>query len=104
MAFLPQQQMAKSSVSLSMAASYPKFDKAANKWMTTSPEQGPEYGYDLMGTLLRQGPGPAFQRVFKNDDYEQAILKFMAGDKVDRITAQAEMDAYLRNPNDWACK
>ena len=26
----------------------------------------------------------------------------MAGDKVDRMTAQAEMDAYLANPNDWA--
>jgi hypothetical protein len=24
------------------------------------------------------------------------------GDKVDRMTAQAEMDAYLSNPNDWA--
>lgn len=26
----------------------------------------------------------------------------MAGDKVDRMRAQAEMDAYLSNPNDWA--
>ena len=31
------------------------------------------------------------------------VLKFMAKDKVDRNTAQAEMDAYLQNPNDWAC-
>lgn len=28
----------------------------------------------------------------------------MAGDNVDRNTAQAEMDAYLQNPNDWACE
>ena len=36
--------------------------------------------------------------------HHAGVLKFMAGDKVDRNTAQAEMDAYLQNPNDWACK
>jgi hypothetical protein len=88
-------------VSLGMA---PRYDNVSNKWMPTSPEEGPEAGYDILGSLLRQGPAPAFNRIFKAGDYEQAVLKFMAGDKVDRMTAQAEMDAYLSNPSDWACK
>mmetsp|Transcript_36589 Transcript_36589/g.51735 ORF Transcript_36589/g.51735 Transcript_36589/m.51735 type:complete len:187 (+) Transcript_36589:2-562(+) len=90
------------SSSTSLYASLPKFDKAQNKWVATSPDQEAQNGYDAVGTLLRQGPQPFFIRVFKPDDYEQAVLKFMAGDKVDRNMAQAEMDAYLRNANDWA--
>lgn len=84
------------------ASKVPTFDIEQNKWVVTSEEQGPEYGYDIWGSLLRQGPNPVIQRIFRADEYEQAILKFMNGDKVDRMTAQAEMDAYLRNPNDWA--
>jgi hypothetical protein len=80
----------------------PRFDIQLNKWVPTSPEEGPEAGYDIWGTAVRHGPIPLFNRVVKADDYEQGVLKFMAGDKVDRMTAQAEMDAYLKNPNDWA--
>eukprot|EP00980_Cylindrotheca_fusiformis_P005046 scaffold1069_cov143-Cylindrotheca_fusiformis.AAC.4 len=80
----------------------PKFDPTQEKWVATSPEEGPEAGYDIWGSLLRQGPNPFFQRLFQAEDYNQGVLKFMAGDKVDRNTAQAEMDAYLQNPNDWA--
>jgi len=80
----------------------PRFDAKENKWVVTSPEEGPDAGYGIWGSLLRQGPSPFFNRVFKAEEYDQAVLKFMAGDNVDRNTAQAEMDAYLRNPNDWA--
>ena len=100
LAFCPQPKPL-ASASLGMA---PRFDKAGNKWVATTAEEGPEAGYDVWGSLIRQGPQPFFNRIFKADDYEQAVLKFMAGDKVDRNTAQAEMDAYLRNPNDWACE
>ena len=51
--------------------------------------------------FLLQGPKPVFTRLFQQDDYEQAVLKFMATDGCDRITAQGNMDAYLRNPQDW---
>ena len=82
----------------------PKFDKTQNKWLPTSPEEEPEAGYDIWGSLLRQGPNPFFNRLLRGEEYEQGVLKFMAGDNVDRNTAQAEMDAYLQNPNDWACE
>jgi hypothetical protein len=88
--------------SLGMA---PQFDNKLNKWVATFPEEeGPEAGYDIWGSLVRQGPFPFINRVFKAEEYEKAVLKFMAGDQVDRNTAQAEMDAYLRNPNDWNCE
>jgi hypothetical protein len=80
----------------------PKYDKATQRWSPTSPDDEPSAGYNIFGSLLRQGPSPVIQRIFKADDYEQAVWKFMAGDKCDRNTAQGNMDAYLRNPNDWA--
>ena len=68
----------------------------------TTDAEGPEAGYGVGKTFLLQGPKPAFTRIFQPDDYEQAVLKFMAQDKCDRDTAQGNMDAYLRNPQDWA--
>lgn len=84
---------------LSMA---PRFDKKTQKWYPTKPEEGPEAGYPVINTLLLHGPKPWFQRVFQPEEYEQAVLKFMAGDKCDRKEAMGNMDAYLNNPNDWA--
>lgn len=80
----------------------PKFDPKTSKWLPTSADEEAGSGYNIWGSLLRQGPNPFIQRLFRPDDYDQGVLKFMAGDKVDRNTAQAEMDAYLQNPNDWA--
>lgn len=77
----------------------PKF--VGNKWVPSSPEEMPEAGYGILGTFLRQGPEPTITRIFSPDDYEQAVLKFMATEKCDRNTAQGNMDAYLRNPPDW---
>ena len=88
-----------SSSSLDMA---PRFDKKTQKWYPTSPEEGPEAGYPLVNTLLLHGPKPFLQRVLNKDDYEQGVLKFMAGDKCSRQEAMGNMDAYLNNPNDWA--
>jgi hypothetical protein len=79
----------------------PRYDKSSKRWYPSGPEEGPEASYGPWVTLLRQGPTPFFTRVFQPDDYEQAVLKFMAGDKVDRTEAQGNMDAYLRNPSDW---
>jgi hypothetical protein len=83
-----------SSSSLSMA---PKYDKAAQKWTPSKPEEGPEAGYPPINTLLLHGPKPFLQRVFTPDDYEQAVLKYMSGDKCSRDIAQGNMDAYLRS-------
>lgn len=80
----------------------PKFDKKTQRWSPGSPEEGPEAGYPVINTLLNHGPNPAFQRIFAADDYDQAVLKFMAGDKCSRDVAQGNMDRYLDNPNDWA--
>jgi len=78
----------------------PKFDGA--KWVPSKDDEGPEAGYSKVQTLLMHGPKPWFNRVFQEEEYEQAVLKFMAGDKVGRVEAMGNMDAYLRNPNDWA--
>ena len=77
----------------------PKFD--GEKWLAQSEDELPSAGYGIGKTFLLQGPKPVFTRLFQQDDYEQAVLKFMATDGCDRITAQGNMDAYLRNPQDW---
>jgi hypothetical protein len=87
------------SSSLNMA---PKYDKTTQKWSPSKPEEGPAAGYGVTKTLLRHGPKPFLQRIFQPDDYEQAVLKFMAGDRCSRDEAQGNMDAYMENPNDWA--
>ncbi len=61
----------------------------------------PSAGYDVLGTFVRHGPKPTMTRLLSPDDYEQAILKFKVTDQCDYITAQGNMDAYLRNPPDW---
>mmetsp|Transcript_11446 Transcript_11446/g.21833 ORF Transcript_11446/g.21833 Transcript_11446/m.21833 type:complete len:183 (+) Transcript_11446:109-657(+) len=89
-----------SSTALFMA---PKYDKVTQKWYPTNPElEGPEAGYPLVNTLLLHGPKPFLQRVLNPDEYEQAVLKFMAVDKCERPEAMGNMDAFLKNPNDWA--
>jgi len=78
---------------------FPVYDKVAEKWVATSPEQ--EGGYGVVGSLLRAGPLPFFARITKPDVYEQSVLKYMATDKCDRQEAQGNMDAFNENPGDW---
>jgi hypothetical protein len=75
----------------------PRFDTAINKWVATKSEDEASAGYSIYKTLLLRGPKPFLHRVLQPDDYEQAVLKFMAGDGVDRNTAQGNMDAYLES-------
>ena len=80
----------------------PRFDPFTQRWYPSSPDEEPSAGYPPVGSLLRHGPKPYLERTLKPDEYEQAVLKFMAADECSRNEAQANMDAYLRNPNDWA--
>jgi hypothetical protein len=69
MSFSPvSRPVATAASSLDMA---PKFDKTQNKWLPASTEEGPEGGYDIWGSLLRQGPLPFFTRLFSSEEYEQ---------------------------------
>ena len=70
----------------------PKYD--GDQWVPTTPEEGTD-AYPAIKTLLLHGPIPFYNRIFKNKDYQQAVLKFMATDKVDRLEAQGNMDFYL---------
>jgi hypothetical protein len=94
----PQQRLGEgavapsSSSSLSMA---PRFDASINRWIATKPEEEASAGYPVFKTLLLRGPKPFLHRLLQPDD--QAVLKFMAGDGVDRVTAQGNMDAYLES-------
>jgi hypothetical protein len=87
---------AQPSVKLPMAPKY-----IDGQWVPQTKDDMPEAGYDVFGTLVRHGPKPAITRLTQPKDYEQAILKFMAQDQCDYLTAQGNMDAYLRNPADW---
>ena len=58
-----------SDLSMARRPTPPKFDKATQKWLITSPEQGPEAGYPVINTLLLHGPKPWFQRIFNKDEY-----------------------------------
>jgi len=77
-----------------------KFD--GEKWVAESDEETAAAGYGVFRTFIRHGPRPALQRIFQPDDYEQAVLKFMSLEKADRLNAQGNMDAFLRNEQDWA--
>jgi hypothetical protein len=86
---------------INKASELPRYDRDLQKWVTTGPNQLPEAGYPPTKTLLLQGPKPFLTRILQKEDYEQAVLKFMAGDKItSRDIAQGNMDAYLRNPQD----
>jgi len=80
----------------------PRFDRQTERWEATKPSEEASEGYGPIGSLIRAGPLPFFQRIVNADQYEQAVLKYMANDGVDRMEAQGNMDAYFENPNDWA--
>lgn len=87
------------STSLHMA---PRYDKSTQRWTPSSPEESAEAGYPIIRTLLRHGPKAFLVRVTQPDNYDQAVLKFMATDKVERWQAQGNMDRFFENAQDWA--
>eukprot|EP00541_Cyclophora_tenuis_P012754 CAMPEP_0116561158 /NCGR_PEP_ID=MMETSP0397-20121206/11417_1 /TAXON_ID=216820 /ORGANISM="Cyclophora tenuis, Strain ECT3854" /LENGTH=180 /DNA_ID=CAMNT_0004087249 /DNA_START=47 /DNA_END=589 /DNA_ORIENTATION=- len=104
-AFAPPQALGSTTTTTTTRSSLcmaPRFDKSTQKWVPSSEAETESAGYNIWGTLLRGGPKPFFSRLFSNEGYQQGVLKLMAGDKISYIQAQASMDAYLENPNDWA--
>lgn len=85
----------------SVAKTKPKFDKASGKWEKAPGDDG-KYPYDPVGSLLRHGPSPFFQRLTNPDEYEQIVLKYMAEAGVSRAEATGNMDAKLNNVLDWS--
>ena len=91
-AFAPVQQQTTTTTTTTTLRMAPKWD--GDQWVATTPEEGTD-AYPAYKTLLLHGPIPFYNRVFKAGDYEQAVLKFMASDKCDRLEAQGNMDFYL---------
>uniref|UniRef100_A0A7S4MBX2 Uncharacterized protein n=1 Tax=Odontella aurita TaxID=265563 RepID=A0A7S4MBX2_9STRA len=87
-----------SASALNMAIQY---DPSTQRWEATD-EGDFEGSYGPVGSLIRAGPKPFLIRLFNADSYEQAVLKYMSKEKVGRMEAQGNMDAYFENPNDWA--
>lgn len=52
-----------------------------------------------IGSLLRQGPVPFLIRITNPSTYDQAVNKYMNIEKCDKLTAQANMDAYFQDPS-----
>jgi hypothetical protein len=96
----PSKNAVQRSTPLSMAV---RFDKAAGKWFTDDPKEMVGSSYGPVGSLYRAGPKPFFQHLLNPETYDQAVLKYMAQAGCDRTEAQGNMDAFLENPQDWAC-
>jgi hypothetical protein len=79
----------------------PTLNPKTNRWEAAPGDDG-IYPYDAVGSLLRHGPSPFFTRLTNPDEYEQAVLKYMATANVDRAEATGNMDAKLNNALDWA--
>lgn len=78
----------------------PTFNKKTERW-EPAPDDDGKYPYDAVGSLLRHGPSPFLTRLTNADEYEQAVLKYMATAGVDRAEATGNMDAKLNNAMDW---
>jgi len=79
----------------------PRFDAETQRWSPTTLEEEADAGYPPTGSLIRQGPIPFFVRLFKSDEYEQSVLKYMATENCTRMEAQGNIDCFWRNQNDW---
>lgn len=88
-------------VSSSSLEMVPRFDPAEQKWYPASEEESVESSYSPVRSLLRHGPKAFFVRLTNPDQYDQAVLKFMAGEKVERWEAQGNMDRFNENAQDW---
>lgn len=85
------------SASLTTLQMAPKYDPLTNEWEPTKPDEEASSGYPPIGSLIRQGPVPFFQRMMNPSNYEQGVLKMMASESMSRNEAQGNMDAYLQN-------
>jgi len=73
--------------SLQMA---PRYNPSTERWEATNEEEAtPAYG--PVGSLIRQGPLPFIQHLTNADEYDQAVLKYMAKEGCDRKEAQGNM-------------
>lgn len=98
-AFAPQSSN-KRATATSLFARKPTFNKKTETWEKASDDDG-LYPYDAVGSLLRHGPSPFITRLTNADEYEQAVLKYMANAGVSRAEATGNMDAKLNNAMDW---
>ena len=80
----------------------PRFDPISQQWTASSEEESAAAGYPPIRSLLRHGPKAFLIRVTQPEQYDQAVLKFMANERCDRYTAQGNMDRYFENAQDWA--
>lgn len=80
----------------------PRYNPGTGLWEATKPDEEDGSSYGPIGSLIRGGPSPFIQRLINKEAYDQAVLKYMASELVDRKEAQGNMDAYFDNPNDWA--
>lgn len=79
----------------------PKFDSQAQKWVPSSEEESSAADYPAWRSLLRHGPKAFLTRVAQPEQYDQAVLKFMAMDGVERWEAMGNMDRCNENSQDW---
>ena len=79
----------------------PRFDPTSERWIPASDDESESAGYPPIRSLLRHGPKAFLARVTSPDQYDQAVLKFMAAEKCSRWEAMGNMDRYFENAQDW---
>jgi len=80
----------------------PKYDPLTQRWTPSSEEESAANNYPVINSLLRHGPKAFISRITQPDMYDQAVMKFMAKDNVERWVAQGNMDRFNENAQDWA--
>lgn len=78
----------------------PVFNKSTQLWEPSSQTEPPPYG--PFGSFLRGGPPPFLVRLLNEEQYEQAVFKYMAQTSCSRAEAMGNMDAFFANAADWA--
>ena len=96
--FIPHAKLSTKQSSLDMV---PKYNPKEQKWSPASEEESDSASYPVVQSLLRHGPKAFFVRVTQPGMYDQAVLKFMAGENVGRWEAQGNMDRFNENAQDW---
>ena len=72
-----------------------------SRFVLQASKNSDDEGYDIIGTLSRQGPVPALIRIFNSEKYNASVQKYMNKEKCSRIEAMANMDAYFQDPTGW---
>lgn len=69
----------------------PRYDPTTQRWSPSDNDESAKANYPPIRSLLRHGPKAFLVRTIQPDQYDQAVLKFMAKENCGRWVAQGNM-------------